>query len=277
MKRAMSSGPSSVGLVDTHAHLADRRYRHDWPGVLHRARAAGVVQVVVVGTDVEDSRLAVELAGAHDGLFAAAAVHPNDAAEASPGDFDLIAEMARSPRVVAVGETGLDRYWDRTPFDVQVDWLRRQMELAAENDLPVILHCRDAYPDIIAELGRLNRPVAGVLHSFTGSADDARALLGLGLHISFAGMITFANKALDPLREVAATVVPDNRILVETDSPYLSPHPFRGTTNEPSRVAATAEALARLRGHSTDDLARITTENARNLFRLDPASALADG
>jgi TatD DNase family protein len=268
------SDRSRLALVDTHAHVADRRFRDDWPGVLRRAREAGVAQVVAVGTDVDDSARVVDLAAAHAGVFAAAAIHPNDAAAAPADAFERIAALVGHPRVVAVGETGLDRYRDRTPFAVQVDWLRRQMDLAAERDLPVILHCRDAYDDVIAELSRRDRPVAGVLHSFTGTADAARALIGLGLHISFAGMITFGNKALDPLREVAATVVPEDRLLVETDCPYLSPHPFRGSTNEPARVATTAAFLAGLRGLSAEDLADRTTANARALFRLDPGSIL---
>ena len=175
--------------------------------------------------------------------------------------------LAAEPRVVAVGETGLDRHRDRTPFDLQQEWFDRHLELALARDLPVVIHCRESERDIIDTLARLGRPVRGVLHSFTGSWDDAQALLELGLHLSFAGMVTFRNKGLDPLREVVARV-PLDRLLVETDSPYLSPHPHRGRTNEPARVALTAGRIAQLRGLAPAELARATTENARRLFVL---------
>jgi TatD DNase family protein len=255
-------------LIDSHAHLADRRLAVDIEGVLARALEAGVVGIVAPSTTVEDAAIVVELARSHPGvIFAAVAIHPNDVADAQPGDFERIAGLAAPPEVVAVGETGLDRYWKRTPFDRQQAMFDRHLELARERGLPIIIHCRDCYADVIDQLYRQPRPVRGVLHSFTGTADDAAALLDLGLHLSFAGMITFANKALDPLREVAAKV-PAGRLLVETDSPYLTPHPFRGKTNEPARVVLTASRLAELRGISPDVLAARTTTNARQLFGL---------
>lgn len=259
-------------LVDTHAHLADRRLAGDLPGVIERARAAGVVQIVAIGTTAEDSAEVVELVRAYPGLFASVGIHPNDAAEAADGDWDEIVRLARREKVVALGETGLDRYWDRTPFAVQQDYFDRHLALGRERDLPVVIHCRDCQRDIIDQLRRQGCPTRGVLHSFTGTWDDAQACLELGLHISFAGMITFVNKALDPLRDVAARV-PADRLLVETDSPYLSPHPERGKSNEPSRVALTAARLAELRGISLTELATLTTANARRLFRI-PESEL---
>ena len=169
--------------------------------------------------------------------------------------------------MVALGETGLDRHWDRTPFPIQQDYFARHLDLAGSLDLAVVIHARDSLPDVIDQLGRLARPVRGVLHSFVGGWAEAEALLSLGLHVSFAGMITFANKTLDPLREVAARV-PLGRLLVETDSPYLSPHPFRGKPNEPARVAVTAARVAEVRGIPLEDLAGATTANARRLFKL---------
>ena len=154
--------------------------------------------------------------------------------------------MIGRPRVVAIGETGLDRYWDRTPFAEQQAWFDRHLALAHDHDLPIVIHCRDCQNDIIQQLQQLGRPIRGVMHSFTGSWDDAKAYLDLGLHLSFAGMITFTNKALDALRDVAARM-PLDRLLVETDSPYLTPHPFRGKMNEPARVAVTAAKLAEVR------------------------------
>ncbi|MDR3639478.1 MAG: TatD family hydrolase [Isosphaeraceae bacterium] len=256
-----------VGWVDTHAHLDDESLRGDLAGVLDRARAAGVVQVVAVGTTADDSEAMARLAGDRAGIFAAVGIHPNHAAEARPGDWERIVSLVGSKKVVALGETGLDRYRQNTPFDVQQESFARHLALAEERGLPVVIHCRQSERDLIAQMTRLARPVRGVLHSFTGTQDDAEAFLDLGLHLSFAGMITFTNKTLDALRTVAARV-PLNRLLVETDSPYLSPHPHRGRPNEPARVALTAARLAEIRGMSAPELARATTANARGLFGL---------
>jgi len=254
-------------LVDTHAHLDDKRLRADLYGVLNRAICAGVEQIVVIGTTAVTSAAAVELAEAHRGLFAAVGIHPNDAAEAGEHDWPKITDLINRPGVVAVGETGLDRYWKRTPFPEQQAWFDRHLNLAHEQDLPVVIHSRDCQSDLIDQLRRVNRPVKGVMHAFTGTWDEAQAYLDLGLYLSFAGPVTFTNKSLDGLREVAARV-PLDRLLVETDSPYLSPHPCRGQTNEPARVALTAARMAEIRGLSPIDFARITTSNARGLFRL---------
>ena len=257
-------------LIDTHAHLDDHRLKGRLVDVLRSARAAGVVQVIAVATTARDAGPVAAMAIDHPGVFAAVGIHPNEAGEAEPGDWDRILELARRPGVVAIGETGLDRHWDRTPFGVQQDWFGRHLELGRELDRAVIIHSRDCHSDMVAQLGGLGRPIRGVLHSFTGTKDEARELLDLGLHISFAGMLTFANKALDPLRE-AARFVPLDRLLVETDSPYLSPQPFRGKDNEPARVALTAARLAELRGITPTDLAEATTKNARELFSIPPS------
>jgi TatD DNase family protein len=259
--------PSLPNLVDTHAHLVDDRLAADLDGVLARSREAGVRQVIAIGTTADDSIETLELARRRPGVFAAVGIQPNHVAEAKPGDWERVVALADGPKVVAIGETGLDRYWDYTPFPDQQDYFDRHLALARERALPVVIHCRDCERDIVAQLERFGAPVRGVLHSFTGTWDDAQAFLALGLHISFAGMITFANKALDPLRE-AASRVPTDRLLVETDSPYLSPHPFRGRPNEPARVALTAATLAQLRGESPEALAQTTSANARRLFAL---------
>ncbi len=263
----MTSNREPPALVDTHAHLDDRRLRPQIADVRARARAAGVVQVVAIGTTAEDSASVVELAGAHPGIFAAVGIHPNEVGDAEPDDWGRVVAMATQPRVVAIGETGLDRHWDRTPFPVQQEFFARHLDLAHRLGLPIVIHCRDCEANILEQLRALSRPVFGVLHSFTGDWAAAQAFLALGLHLSFAGMLTFANKALDPLRD-AASRVPLDRLLVETDSPYLTPHPFRGKLNEPSRVAITAARLADCRGMTLDDLAHATTANARRLFRL---------
>lgn len=260
-------------LLDTHAHLQDSRLLDDLEGVLSRARAAGVIQVIAVGVTAADSGDVVDLAARHPGVFAAVGVQPNHAAEAAPGDWERIVELVGRPKVVAVGETGLDRHWDHTPFPVQQAWFDRHLALAHGHDLPVVIHCRDCERDIVDQLARLGRPTRGVLHSFTGSWDDAEAFLALGLSLSFAGMVTFANKKLDPLRAVAARV-PLDRLLVETDSPYLSPHPFRGRTNEPGRLPCTAARIAEIRGLSLRELSGAVTSNARRLFGLPEAITL---
>lgn len=260
-------------LVDTHAHLHDRRLRADWDALLARARSAGVVQIVAIGTTAADSADVLELARAHRGIFAAVGIHPNEAAAATEADWAAVLDLATRPEVVAIGETGLDRYRDKTPFPTQQEWFARHLELARRLEIPVVIHGRDCSRDLIDQLRSLGRPVAGVQHSFTGTWDDARAFLDLGLHLSFAGMVTYTNKSLDALRDVAARV-PLDRLLLETDSPYLSPHPFRGRTNEPARVAVTAGRLAEIRRLAPEELARITTENARRLFRLPDDSTL---
>jgi TatD DNase family protein len=261
----MSSDPPA--LVDTHAHLDDHRLKGRLPDVLRSARSAGVVQVIAVATTAVDSVSVVAMATERAGVFASVGIHPNEAGEAEPADWDRIRQLADRSEVVALGETGLDRHWDRTPFEVQRDYFSRHLDLAREINRPVIIHSRDCHADIIEQLAAQRRPVQGVLHSFTGNWDEAQEILALGLHISFAGMLTFANKGLDPLRDAAARV-PLDRLLVETDSPYLSPHPHRGKDNEPSRVAFTAAKLADLRGITLQELAEATTANARRLFSL---------
>jgi TatD DNase family protein len=263
------SGTSEIRLIDTHAHLTDRRLVNELDRVLERAALAGVEVVVAPGTTAEDSASAVELARRWPGrVFAGVAIHPNDVSEARAGDWERVVELSREGGVVAIGETGLDRYWDRTPFVDQQASFERHLELAAERSLPIIIHCRDCYPDVTSQLRARGQPIAGVLHSFTGTWTDAEVLLELGLHLSFAGMVTFANRTLDGLRE-AAQRVPLDRILVETDSPYLAPMPHRGQRNEPAHVRFTAEHIARLRGMSLEELSEATTRNARSLFGLD--------
>jgi TatD DNase family protein len=265
--------PRHGPLIDTHAHLDDRRLRDDLGGVIARAREAGLVQMIAIGTTAEDSASCVNIACDHPGVFAAVGVQPNHVAEAVEEDWPRIVELATRPRVVAIGETGLDRYWDRTPFPAQRDWFDRHLALAHARNLPVVIHCRDCEQDIIQQLERLRRPVRGVLHSFTGTSEHARAFLDLGLHISFAGMITFSNKSLDSLRS-AAGCVPLDRILIETDSPYLSPQPVRGRPNQPAHLSWTCQSLAQTLGMPPADLATLTTANARRLFGISEQDLL---
>ena len=275
-RKGFEPPPPLAPLVDTHAHLDDPRLRPRLREVLARASRAGVRQVVAIATTAEDSAEVVALAGEHPGVFAAVGFQPNNVAEAVDGDWGRIVELASAPRVVALGETGLDRYWDRAPFPLQQEWFQRHLDLSRERDLPVVIHCRECEADVVAQLEATGGPVRGVLHSFTGDRAQAEAFLALGLHISFAGMLTFGNKSLDALREAAAAV-PLDRLLVETDSPYLAPHPMRGRGNEPAYVSWTARKLAEVRGMDEAELARAVAANARELFRLPPDDVLDAG
>lgn len=256
-------------FFDTHAHLSDEQLAADEGGVVERARAVGVEQLLAVGTTLASSRACLAVAGRHGHVYASAGIHPNHSAEAAPGDWDEIVALAHEPKVVALGETGLDRYWDDAPFPVQQDFFDRHLRLSQSTGLPFIVHMRDCGDDVLAMLqeARLRGPLSGVMHSFTGDATLAAACLDLGLYISFAGMVTY--KKSDDLRAVAKSI-PADRILIETDSPYLSPEPFRSKRpNEPARVVHTAECLATARGVSLAEFAAQTTANARRWLGLD--------
>jgi TatD DNase family protein len=255
-------------LFDTHAHLNDEQFEGLLEDVLARARAAGVVQMLCVGTTVETSRRAVELAETHAEIVAAVGIHPNYCGEATAADWERIEELACHPRVRALGETGLDRYWDDAPFATQQEFLARHLALSRVTGLPCVLHMRDCQADLLEMLRDDHRrgPIHAIMHSYTGDAAGAAESVELGLHVSFAGMVTY--KKSDELRQVAASV-PAARLLVETDAPYLSPHPHRSVRpNEPAMMIHTAECLAQVRGVSLAELARQTTENARRLFGL---------
>jgi len=254
-------------LVDTHAHLDQEEFDADREDVLRRARQAGVALIVAVGTTAESSEATVALAARYDGLVAAVGIQPNYTSQAAAGDWQRVLALVGHPKVLAVGETGLDRYRDHSPFDVQQDYFDRHLRLSQQRDLPFIVHTRESEADVLAMLreARSRGPLVGVMHSFTGSAETAAECLELGLYISFAGMVTF--KKSHDLRAVAAAI-PADRILLETDSPYLSPHPLRGKRNEPANLVHTAACLAETRGVGLEEFSRATTENANRLFRL---------
>jgi TatD DNase family protein len=253
-------------LFDTHAHLYDDRFANDLPAVLERAVAAGVVGILALGIDLESSRASVGLAADRPWLRAAVGIHPNGASEAGAGDWDAIVALAVDPRVVAIGETGLDRHWDRAPFPLQEEYFDRHLDLARRLGKPVAIHCREAEADVERMLRThfdRHGTIRGVMHSFCGDAAHAERFLAMGLHVSFAGMLTY--KTADAVRAVAA-IVPMNRLLVETDAPYLAPVPVRGKRNEPAFTAHTAARLAEVRGVSAEEIGRITTANAGRLF-----------
>jgi TatD DNase family protein len=253
-------------LIDTHAHLDDDQFSTDLPAVLQRAGAAGVSRIVTVATTASSSATNIRLAGRHPMLATTVGIQPNHVATAADDDWDVVARLLPDPHVVAVGETGLDRHWHDTPFPQQEDYFARHLELARRHGLAVVIHCREAEADMVrmlrADFDR-HGPIRGVMHSFTGDQSTAQACLSMGLYISFAGMVTYKNA--QNLRDVAATV-PLDRLLVETDSPYLAPVPLRGRRNEPAYVVHTATCLAAVLGIETDRLAEQTTRNARELF-----------
>ena len=255
-------------LFDTHAHLDQEEFASDLDAVLARAAAAGVEQIVSIGVGATSSEATIALAATHPPIHAAVGIHPNYCHEAQPGDWDRVRQLARGPKVVALGETGLDRYRDYAPFELQREYFDRHLRFSQETGLPFIVHARESLDDILAMLREAHGrgPLSGIMHSFTGTAEVAAECVELGLHISFAGMLTF--KKSDDLRAVAATV-PADRLLIETDSPYLAPDPLRGKRNEPAFVAHTARRLADVRGISLAELTDQTTVNARRLFRID--------
>jgi TatD DNase family protein len=255
-------------LIDTHTHLFDDRFAKDLPATLTRAVNAGVERVVCLGIDIASSRQSVEIANKHSLVVAAVGIQPNHAAEAGPDDWDEIVKLAETePRVVAIGETGLDRYWDRAPFALQEDYFARHIELARRLDKPFVIHCREAERDVVKVLREQSTkgPLRAVMHSFSGDLATARECLEMGLFVSFAGMLTYPTA--QNLRDVAKEV-PLDRLLVETDCPYLAPQPVRGKRNEPAFVAHTAALLAQVKGVSVAEIEEHTTRNAKALFGL---------
>ncbi|MCL4532084.1 MAG: TatD family hydrolase [Chloroflexi bacterium] len=268
-------------LVDSHAHLEDPAFAGEDAVLVERALAAGVGQIVTVGTDLATSRRAVATAARHPAVFAAVGIHPHEAGQLDAGALDELRRLARQPKVVAIGEIGLDFYRDLSPRPVQRAAFAAQLALAGELDLPVVVHDREAHAEIVAALREFaaGHPGArGVLHCFSGDEGMAREAIELGFYISFAGPLTYANAGR--LQRLAAAL-PLERLLVETDCPYLTPVPLRGKRNvpasadwhwrgdnEPANAALVAEKLAHLRGLGLAEVAAATTANAARLFSL---------
>ncbi|MEC9394694.1 MAG: TatD family hydrolase [Actinomycetota bacterium] len=253
---------------DNHCHLdLARRGRDDQDGceteeVLARARAAGVVGMVTVGCDLDDSRNAIATAGAHEDVWATVGVHPHEARHGIDGLDDLLA----APEVVAVGEAGLDFHYDHSPRDVQRTTFAAQVDLANRHDLPLVIHTREAWDETFALLDAEGIPERTVFHCFTGGPDQAKAALERGALLSFSGIVTF--RTADDLR-AAAAMCPLDRAMVETDSPYLAPVPHRGKANEPAHVALVGAAVAEVMGQPVDVVAAVTTANARAFYGLE--------
>ncbi len=251
-------------FIDTHAHLTDEQFAQDLDAVVDRAQAAGVARVLTLGTDVASSRAAIAVADRYPPVYAAVGIHPEVVREASLADIQVIRELAAAPKVLAIGEIGLDYYWDKESAALQQTFFERQLQLAAELNLPVAIHDREAHPQILETLRRAQPwGVRGVLHSFSGDETMAREVLDLGFLISFAGPVTFLNARRPP---VVARRVSLDKLLIETDSPYLSPHPLRGRRNEPANVTRVAGRIAELKGLAAQEVAAQTAYNAQALF-----------
>ena len=253
-------------IIDTHAHLTDESLIDQVPQLLSDAAAVDVRGILVVATDVRTSQACIQLSERHRELRASVGIHPNYSCQANSGDWELIESLAKHERVVAVGETGLDRYWKDCAWEIQVEMFRKHIRLSRQVNLPLVIQTRECSAEMLRFLQAESAggSLRGVMHSFTGSPDVARGCIELGLYISFAGMVTYKNA--DDIREVASQI-PDDRLLVETDCPYLTPHPFRGQRpNKPALVVHTLQTIAEVRQVSRELLAAQTTINAQRLF-----------
>lgn len=253
-------------LFDSHAHIDDNRFDSDRLETIERARENGVTGIINIGADMASSARSVALAQAHEGIYAAVGIHPHDAKAAVNADYDRMAEwVEQEKKVVAIGEIGLDYYYDLSPREVQQEVFIRHIDLARQLRKPIIIHDRDAHGDVMNIIKKEAKGIIGVFHCYSGSLEMAKEVLKLGFYVSFAGPVTFAKST--KLKEIAAAV-PLERLLVETDSPYLTPHPHRGRRNEPAHVRLVAEEVARLRGLSLEAVAEATTQNVKQLFHI---------
>jgi len=262
-------------LVDSHAHLEGPRFDTDRAETLERARAAGVVNILAIGSGTGPGTLdcAIRIAEQHDWIYASIGIHPHEAKLATESDYAELESLAGNPRVIGFGEIGLDYYYDHSPREVQQNVFIRQMEIARAAKLPIIIHCRpsdnseNAWDDTLRLIRErwASTGLGGVLHCFTGEQKHAKAALDMGFLISFSGNVTFPKA--ENIRDAARTI-PEDRMFIETDSPFLAPVPYRGKRNEPAFVAKTAEKIAELRGKSADEIGEITANNFFRFFRL---------
>ncbi len=258
------SGHVPVSLIDTHCHLDMKEFDEDRDEVIRRARESGFEALITVGSDLAGSIKGMELAGRHDFVFSAIGIHPHDAKDFTEDTYARLKTWSKNGKVVAIGETGLDYHYDHSPRDTQRAVFRRHLELGRETGLPVIIHSREAGPDTL-EILTDSGVTSGVLHCFSGDQSMAEQAMSMGFYLSIAGPVTFRKSA--QLRDIVRGI-PDDYLLVETDAPYLTPEPWRGKRNEPSFMVNTVAEIARLRKVSPEDMARITTLNARRLFGI---------
>ena len=252
-------------FFDSHCHLEDERFAEDFAETLERMKQGNIERCVSVGTDIKTSNQCIAIAHQHDGVFASCGVHPHEAQEAPSDYLSVISELLNLPKVVALGEIGLDYHYDFSPKDIQHKVFKEQLALAVQKDVPVILHVREAHGDVLSILKEMPKPPKAVLHCFSGSEEMAKEYVKMGFYISFAGPVTY--KKAPNLWE-SAKAVPLDRLLIETDSPYLAPVPFRGKRNEPTHVAYVSHKLAELKGLPLEEMAEITYQNACRFYRL---------
>jgi TatD DNase family protein len=258
----------SLGLIDSHAHIQGKEYAGETSAILQRAREAGVERIIVVGGagDMSSNDAAVTLAESSPSLYATVGMHPHDAKDVSEEELRKIKQLAAHPKVIAVGETGLDYFYNHSPREVQRRVFAQFVRLAMETGLPLVVHERDASSETVEILRREGTGrIKGVIHCFTGNYDAARAYLDLGFYLSFTGIVTFKNA--DALREVVRQV-PLERMFVETDSPYLTPVPHRGKRNEPAYVRFVAETVGKVKQFDLEKVAQVTSQNVRGLFHI---------
>jgi TatD DNase family protein len=253
-----------VKVVDSHCHLDDQQFAADRDATIERARAAGVERMMAIGTGEgpPDLEAGIRLANQYPFIFATVGIHPHEAAKAVPETFERLAELASHAKVLAVGEIGLDYHYDFSPRETQRQVFIRQLELAARSRKPIVIHTREAWDDTLAAVREHGLPFGGIMHCFTGGPQEAEQALQLGFHLSFGGMITFPKA--QSIREAAA-LTPGDRLLVETDAPYLAPVPHRGKRNEPAFIIETVRRMAELRGSTPEEIASITSRNFNQL------------
>ena len=247
-------------LVDSHCHLDDEQFAQDRDETIERARAAGIERMMAIGTGngPPDLEAGIRLADRYPFVFATAGVHPHDAAKATPETLDRLAELAKHPKVLAIGEIGLDYHYDFSPRPVQRSVFTQQLSVAARAQKPIVIHTREAWDDTLAAVREHGLPFGGIMHCFTGGPKEAEQALALGFHLSFGGIVTFPKA--NGVRQAAAST-PEDRLLVETDAPYLAPVPHRGKRNEPAFLVETVRRLAEVRGVTADNIALLTSGN----------------
>lgn len=251
-------------FFDSHAHYDDSRFAEDRAELLSSMQKNGVSNIVNIGSDLESSISSVKLSEKYEFIYSAVGVHPHEAVHITEDTISQIAELSKNKKVVAIGEIGLDYYYDHSPRDIQRYWFKYQMDLAYDLGLPVVIHSRDAMEDTI-NICRESKIHGGIIHCYSGSAESAKIFLDLGYHISFAGPVTFKNSKNLPL---VAKMVPEDRLLIETDCPYMAPEPHRGKRNSSIYVRHVAEKIAELRGVSVEHIAKVTSDNAKKLFGI---------
>lgn len=254
-------------LFDSHAHLDDNRFDEDREAVLADMANSGVSYITNVGYDLDSSRRSLVLAKQYPFVYATVGIHPHDVENLTERDMEELAMLAEEKKAVAIGEIGLDYFYDNSPRDLQKKWFKRQIELALELDMPITVHNRESNEDCMNILKQYDiKKIGGIMHCYSGSAQMAKEVVAMGMCISFAGPITFRNnrRGVETVREI-----PLEYILIETDSPYLTPEPFRGTRNDSRRVRYVAEKIAEIKGISFEETARITAENAKRVYRIE--------